>query len=50
MEDIYGLLLVLGFLLIIARCTSKNVEKFFNGDGNGNGVVTDVKEDVGMLP
>ena len=37
-------------MLIIARCTSKNVEKFFNGDGNGNGVVTDVKEDVGMLP
>jgi hypothetical protein len=49
MKDIYGLLLVLGFLLIIAQCTSKNVEKFLNDDdSNGiiNKVETEVKEDV----
>jgi len=55
MKDIYGLLLVLGFLLIISQCTSKTVEKFLNGNGNGNGngilnrVETEVKEDVDKL-
>ena len=36
MKDIYGLLLVLGFLIIISQCTSKSVESFLNSDSNSN--------------
>ena len=43
MKDIYGLLLVLGFLLIISQCTSKTVEKFLNGEGLVDNVVDSVK-------
>jgi hypothetical protein len=43
MKDIYGLLLVLGFLLIISQCTSNTVEKFLNGNGLVDEVVSDVK-------
>ncbi len=43
MKDIYGLLLVLGFLLIISQCTSKNVEQFLNGQGLVDDVVKEVE-------
>ena len=43
MKDIYGLLLVLGFLLIISQCTSKNVEQFLNGEDLVDDVVDGVK-------
>ena len=43
MKDIYGLLLVLGFLIIISQCTSNVVEKFLNGN---NGIVKSVENEV----